>query len=218
MKRDLTELVFILDKSGSMGGLEADTIGGYNALLKKQQAIDKPCIVTTVLFDNAYEVLHDRIDLNAINPLTDQHYQVGGSTALLDAIGKTIYKLITVQKNTKKDYQADSVMFVIMSDGEENASHEFSSQHIKQLIHQQTTNYGWEFIFLGANMDAVKTAEDYGINELNAQKFSADEKGIELSYRVMGEAVANYRLNACMAKDWAKDIQNDQVHRAKKTR
>ena len=131
MKKGLTELVFILDKSGSMGGLETDTIGGYNSMLAKQRTVDGECHITTVLFDNNYELLHDRIDIKAVSPITEKEYQVGGSTALLDAIGMTVHKIIKVQKQTAADYQAEKVMFVIVTDGEENSSREYSAEQIK---------------------------------------------------------------------------------------
>ena len=155
-----TELVFILDKSGSMAGLESDTIGGFNAMLQKQKALPGACRITTVLFDNRYELLHDRIDIRAVSPVTEREYQVGGSTALLDAIGRTIQKLAGVQRNTAEEYRADKVMFVIITDGAENSSREYSSQRVKAMIEHEKEKYGWEFVFLGANIDAVETAGD----------------------------------------------------------
>ena len=147
MKKGLTELVFVLDKSGSMGGLEGDTIGGYNSMLKKQKLIEGECVVTTVLFDHGFELLHDRIDIRAIQPMTEEEYQVGGSTALLDAMGRTIHKISNVQKNTAEDYRAEQVMFVIITDGQENSSREYSLGQIKALVEQHKEQHGWEFIF-----------------------------------------------------------------------
>ena len=158
MKQNLTELVFILDRSGSMAGLEKDTIGGYNAMLEQQRKVDGECIITTVLFDNHYSLLHDRIDIRAVKPITGKDYFVGGSTALLDAIGKTIQKIATAQKNTAEDYRAEKVMFVIITDGAENASREYSASQVKEIIQRQKERFHWEFIFLGANIDAVETA------------------------------------------------------------
>ena len=155
MRKGLTELVFILDKSGSMAGLETDTIGGYNTMLKKQQMVDGECQITTVLFDNDYELLHDRIDIRAVSPITKKEYQIGGSTALLDAMGRTIQKIDNAQKHTAEEYRAEKVMFVIITDGEENSSREFSLRKVKALIKRQKEKYAWEFIFLGANIDAV---------------------------------------------------------------
>ncbi|WP_330558231.1 vWA domain-containing protein [Acutalibacter sp. 1XD8-33] len=145
--KNLTELVFILDKSGSMAGLEKDTIGGFNSMLQKQRDLDGECRITTVLFDNRYELLHDRIDIRAVSPMTDREYQVGGSTALLDAIGLTVQKLVSVQKNTAEEYRAEKVMFVIITDGEENSSREFSAERVKKMIELEKEKYGWEFVF-----------------------------------------------------------------------
>src|SRR3954454_8377196 len=148
MKRNKTELVFILDKSGSMAGLEEDTIGGYNAMLKKQQKAEGEAIVTTVLFDHQYELLHDRINVKGISLLTEKDYEVGGTTALLDAIGFTIQKIVNVQKRTRKEEQAGKVLFVITTDGMENASREFTAEKIKKMVHHQKEHYGWDFLFL----------------------------------------------------------------------
>ena len=137
-----TELVFILDKSGSMAGLESDTIGGFNSMLEKQKKVDGECHITTVLFDNRYELLHDRIDIRAVSPMTEKEYQVGGSTALLDAIGRTIHKLASVQKNTAEEYRSESVIFVIITDGAENTSREYSAAKVKAMIKEEKTKYG----------------------------------------------------------------------------
>lgn len=213
MKKGLTELVFILDKSGSMGGLETDTIGGYNSMLAKQQTVEGECHITTVLFDNNYELLHDRIDIKAVSPITEKEYQVGGSTALLDAIGRTIHKIGNAQKHTADDYRAEKVMFVIITDGEENSSREYSAEKIKAQIERQKTKYGWEFIFLGANIDAVETAGRFGISADRAQNYHADSEGIELNFRVMSEAVATFRECAAMPEGWNDEIQKDYKKR-----
>jgi uncharacterized protein YegL len=188
-----TELVFILDKSGSMGGLESDTIGGYNAMLKKQKKVDGACTVTTVLFDDTYEILHDRIDIKAIDPLTEKDYTVGGCTALLDAIGKTIHKISSVQKHTSEGFRADNVLFVIITDGLENASREYSPGRIRKMIKERQEKYGWEFIFLGANIDAVETAEGFGIKADHAADYQADSVGTKLNYEVMSDTVTSFR-------------------------
>ncbi|NLE23986.1 MAG: hypothetical protein GX625_01380 [Clostridiaceae bacterium] len=213
MKKGLTELVFILDKSGSMGGLETDTIGGYNTMLKKQQMVDGECYITTVLFDNNYELLHDRIDIKAVSPITEKEYQVGGSTALLDAIGRTIHKIGNAQRHTANDYRAEKVMFVIITDGEENSSREYSSDKVKAQIERQKTKYGWEFIFLGANIDAVQTASRFGIAPDRAQNYHADSAGVNLNFRVMSEAVTTFRECAAMPEGWNDEIQKDYERR-----
>lgn len=209
MKKGLTELVFILDRSGSMSGLEKDTIGGYNSMLEKQKAIEGECHITTVLFDNDYELLHDRIDIRAVSPITDREYQVGGSTALLDAIGRTINKIGNAQKYTSDSYRAENVMFVIITDGEENSSREYSSEKVKKQIQRQKSEYGWEFIFLGANIDAVETAERFGISADHAQNYHPDSEGVELNFRVMSDAVASFRKSSAMPKGWNDEIQKD---------
>ena len=158
MKKGLVEMVFILDRSGSMSGLESDTIGGFNSLIDKQKKVDGECIVTTALFDDRYELLHDRIGLNGISPMTDREYYVRGSTALLDAVGRTISKLVNVQRHTAEEERAEKVMFIITTDGYENASREYSYDKIKDMIEKQRDKNGWEFLFLGANIDAVETA------------------------------------------------------------
>lgn len=168
MKNKKTELVFILDRSGSMTGLETDTIGGFNAMIKKQQKEEGEAVITTVLFDDQYELLHDRIALEGVRPLTKKEYYVRGYTALYDAVGKTILKINSVQKNTKEEARAEKVLFVIITDGYENASREFTIQMVKKLIEEQKKE-GWEFIFLGANIDAVETAGSLGIDEKRAQ-------------------------------------------------
>ncbi len=193
MKRPLTELVFILDRSGSMAGLESDTIGGFNALLKKQKDLGDPCILTTVLFDNGYELLHDRMDIRAVEPITPKEYSVGGSTALLDAIGKTVQKIEAVQRHSTKDFRAEKVMFVIITDGQENASRIYSSAQIKNQIERQKTQHGWEFIFLGANIDAVETAGRFGISADRAADYVPDGRGTALNFQMMSETVSAFR-------------------------
>ena len=216
MKKGLTELVFILDKSGSMGGLESDTIGGYNSMLEKQKAVEGECHITTVLFDNNYELLHDRIDIKAVSPITEKEYSVGGSTALLDAIGMTINKIGNAQKHTADDYRAEKVMFVIITDGEENSSREYSTEKVKAQIERQKEKYGWEFIFLGANIDAVETANRFGIGADRAQNYHADSEGVELNFSVMSEAVAAFRKTSAMPDDWNDKIQKDFKRRGGK--
>jgi len=209
MKENLTELVFILDRSGSMGGLESDTIGGFNSMLKKQQTEPGACRITTVLFDDNYEVLHDRIDLKAVSEITSQDYFVRGCTALLDAIGKTIKKISKVQKNTADDYRADKVLFVITTDGMENASREFTYDKIKAMVEKQKKKHNWEFIFLGANIDAIDVANRFGIARNRTQNFHNDSEGIALNYEVLSETMMCYRAapaEACLSDSWGDKI------------
>lgn len=193
MKTNRTELAFILDRSGSMCGLEADTIGGYNAMLEKQKKEAGEAIVTTVLFDDQYELLHDRIDLRGIAPITDREYYVRGSTALLDAIGKTIQKIANIQKRTAPEFRADRVLFVITTDGHENASREYSYSKVKALLERQKKQYDWEFLFLGANIDAIATAQRFGIEADRAVDYHADGEGTQLNYQVLSETVSCVR-------------------------
>jgi uncharacterized protein YegL len=212
MKTNLTELVFILDRSGSMGGLESDTIGGFNAMLAKQQAEPGECRITTVLFDGKYEILHDRLDLKAVSLITDKEYFVRGNTALLDAVGKTISKIGNAQKQSKPGYRADKVLFIITTDGMENASREYSYAKVKSQIKRQKSRYGWEFIFLGANIDAAEVANSFGIDRSRAQNFHNDSAGVELNYRIVSETVASFRsapVGAPLSSEWSKDIEAD---------
>lgn len=209
MKKGLTELVFILDRSGSMSGLEDDTIGGYNSLLERQKKEDGEAAITTVLFDDKYELLHDRINLNGVAPITDREYFVRGCTALLDAVGKTISKIGNVQKNTTDSERAEKVLFVITTDGMENASREYNYEKIKAMIERQKTRHGWEFIFLGANIDAVQTAARFGIDEDRAANYHADREGTQLNYKVVSEAVSSFRASRPITEDWKKQIDED---------
>lgn len=210
--KNLTELVFILDKSGSMAGLEKDTIGGFNSMLQKQKALDGECRITTVLFDNRYELLHDRIDIRAVSPMTDREYQVGGSTALLDAIGLTVQKLVSVQKNTAEEYRAEKVMFVIITDGEENSSRVFSADRVKKMIETEK-RYGWEFVFLGANIDAVETASRFGISADRTVDYVPDAAGTELNFQAMSEAVASFRAVGAVPQAPLERIRKDRKKR-----
>ena len=212
MKKGLTELVFILDRSGSMSGLEKDTVGGYNALLEKQKKEEGECVVTTVLFDDKYELLHDRIRLGGITPITEQEYYVRGSTALLDAIGRTIGKIDNVQKHTAGSEQAEKVLFVITTDGMENASREYGYDKVRKLI-EQKTQLGWEFLFLGANIDAVETASRFGIAPDRAADYRADSEGTQLNYVVLSEAVSSLRRERRISGDWKKKIDEDFKNR-----
>ncbi|MDE0582460.1 VWA domain-containing protein [Planococcus sp. A6] len=215
MKNETTELVFILDKSGSMAGLEKDTIGGFNALIDKQRKLPGQVRVTTVLFNHEYELLHDRISLEGISPMTDSDYEVGGMTALLDVVGSTIQKISNAQKGTLKKHQADRVMFVITTDGLENSSCEYTYKKIHEIIASKKTN-GWEFIFLGANIDAVATAKKFGVDEDFAVDYDADAEGTELNYQVLSEAVSSFRTGKKIDREWKKEIERDYEARGKK--
>ena len=215
MKSNLTELVFILDRSGSMAGLEADTIGGYNAMLKKQQKASGEAIVTTVLFDHQYELLHDRINVKGISLLTEKDYEVGGTTALLDAIGFTIQKIVNVQRRTRMEEQAEKVLFVITTDGMENASREFTAEKIRKMVHHQKEHYGWGFLFLGANIDAISTAAQFGIDEDFAVDYHADDVGTQLNYEAVNEAVSSLRSGKKIDRNWKKGIERDYNRRSR---
>ena len=208
-----TELVFILDRSGSMGGLEADTIGGFNSMLCKQKKQEGRAFVTTVLFDHEIETLHDRIPLNKVKPLTGKDYTVRGCTALLDAVGYTIKHIASIHKYARKEDVPANTMFVITTDGMENASKKFSSREIKKMIEHEKKKYGWEFIFIGANIDAVETAKNYGISKDRAVNYRADSQGTRVLYEAVSEAVGNMRACAPMNANWKNKINDDYNNR-----
>ena len=212
MKKNSTELAFILDKSGSMHGLEKDTIGGFNSMLDKQKSAEGECRVTTVLFDSNYTLLHDRIDIAAVRPMTDEDYCAGGSTALLDAVGTTIDKIRNVQKNSAEEGRAEKVLFVIITDGMENSSREYSLRNVRSMIEEQRKN-GWEFVFLGANIDAVETARHFGIGADRAVNYHSDHEGTQLNYEVLSEAVSAVRCSVPLGTNWKKRIDEDYESR-----
>lgn len=216
MKKNLTELVFILDQSGSMYGLEQDTIGGFNSMLTKQKSLDGECRITTVLFDHQYTLFHDRIDIQAVSPMSEKDYFVGGSTALLDAIGTTIDKLIRVQRHTAEGYRAQKVIFVIITDGEENSSRKYSYDQVKAKIEHEKEAYGWEFIFLGANMDAVKTASQFGIHADRAAEYVPDAVGTTLNFEMMSNAVSEFRQCSTISDQHFDTIRKDRKKRGDK--
>ena len=213
MKKGLTELVFILDRSGSMSGLEKDTIGGYNALLEKQKGEPGEAIITTVLFDDRYELLHDRIPLRGILPITEKEYFVRGSTALLDAIGRTIDKIANAQKHTAESERAEKVMIVITTDGMENASREYRYDKVKAMIEGQKEAQGWEFLFIGANIDAVETAQRFGISPHYAANYHADAMGTELLFHSLSETVSCARAAQPIPAAWKKSLEKDYGER-----
>ncbi len=216
MKKDLTELVFILDRSGSMSGLESDTIGGFNALLEKQRKEPGECIVTTVLFDDKYELLHDRLPLKGVSPITDSEYFVRGSTALLDAIGRTIDKTVNVQKHTAEPEQASKVLFVIITDGMENSSREYRFDHVKKMVEHEQNQYGWEFLFLGANIDAIETASHFGIRHDRAVNYCPDGDGTQLNYSVLSKTISHVRAGNPIEAEWKQEIERDHQARSKR--
>lgn len=215
MKTNLTELVFILDRSGSMSGLESDTIGGFNSMLEKQKKEPGEANVTTVLFDDRYEVLHNRIDLKGIEPITEKEYFVRGNTALLDAIGKTVQTVGSTQKHTAEELRADKVIFVIITDGLENASREYSFDQIKEMVERQKQKYGWEFIFLGANIDAIAVAGRFGIGADRASSYHADSKGTVLNYQTVCSFVSDVRASKPVDASWKRKIEDDFNRRSK---
>ena len=215
IKNGITELVFILDRSGSMSGLEADTIGGFNAMIEKQKKQDGECYVSTVLFDNVSEVLHDRVKLTGIKPMTDKEYTVRGCTALIDAIGGAIHHIGNVHKYARPEDVPEHTMFVITTDGMENASHIYSSDKVKAMIENQKEKYGWEFLFIGANIDAVETAAQYGISSDRAVNYHADSMGTHVMYEAMSAAVADVRASKSICQEWSKEINADFKSRSK---
>ena len=213
MKKGLTELVFILDRSGSMAGLESDTIGGFNAMIAKQQKAEGEAYVSTVLFDNESVVIHDRVDIRKIAPMTAEQYSVRGCTALLDAIGKAIHHIGNVHKYARDEDRPEHTLFVITTDGMENASHRYTAEQVKQKIERQKSKYGWEFIFLGANIDAVDTASRIGIDKKRAVSYHSDHVGTKLNYEVISEAVCSMRSSEEIPDDWAARIKDDYRRR-----
>lgn len=216
MEKNLTELVFILDRSGSMSGLESDTIGGFNSMIEKQKKQDGECIVSTVLFDDESKVIHDRVSLDEIRPMTEDDYFVGGCTALIDAIGGAIHHIGNVHKYARPEDVPENTIFIITTDGQENASHRYSSDKVKQMIERQKEKYGWEFLFIGANIDAVETAKRYGIDRNRAVNYNADAEGTSVLYETVSKAVCNVRASKCMADDWSAEIDKDFKNRNKK--
>ena len=216
MKKNLTELVFILDKSGSMAGLEADTIGGFNGMIERQKRAEGEALVSTVLFSTQSTVIHDRVDLRKIEPLTKHQYFVGGCTALIDAIGGAIHHIGNVHKYAREEDRPEHTVFVITTDGMENASRAYTSDEVKAMVQRQKEKYGWEFLFLGANIDAVETAAHYGIGEDRAVTFHNDSVGQALNYEEVSAAVSQVRSNAPLRRDWKKRIEDD--YRTRKSR
>ena len=215
MKKNLTEIVFILDRSGSMAGLEDDTIGGFNSMLTKQKDEEGEAVVSTVLFDNECEVVHDRVDIQKIKPMTRKEYYVRGCTALLDAVGGAIHHIGNVHKYAREEDRPEKTLFVITTDGMENASREYGYEKVRKMIEHEKEKYGWEFIFLGANIDAAKEAARFGIDASRAANYHADSVGTAVIYEAMSELACNIRACQPITADWKKNVDADYKKRGK---
>ena len=211
----MTELVFILDRSGSMSGLEQDTIGGFNSMIRKQKQQAGAALVSTVLFNNHCQVLHDRVPLEQVQPMTEHEYYACGTTALLDAIGGAIKHIGMVHKYARPEDRPEKTLFVITTDGLENASRKYTYDRVRQMIEHEKTKYGWEFLFLGANIDAAKEAQRFGIEADRAADYHCDKQGTALNYEVIGDVVANVRACRAMPNDWKARIDADYQKRGK---
>ena len=211
----MTELVFILDRSGSMGGLEKDTIGGFNAMLKKQKKQEGEVLVSTVLFNSYSKVIHDRVPLEQVQPMTEEDYCVGGTTALLDAIGGAIKHIGMVHKYARPEDRPEKTMVIITTDGMENASRKYTYDKVRQMIEHEKEKYGWEFLFLGANIDAVQEAARFGISADRAADYHCDQKGTALNYEVISEAVTSVRACRSVEANWKARIDEDYQKRGK---
>ena len=216
MRKDLTELVFIIDRSGSMSGLERDTIGGFNSMIRKQKQAEGEALISTDLFYNESEVLHDRVNVKDIQSMTEHDYTVRGTTALIDAIGKAIHHIGNVHKYARQEDVPEHTVFVITTDGMENASRYYSSDKVKKMIERQKVKYGWEFLFLGANIDAVETASHFGIGADRAVNYNCDSEGTALNYEVVSDAICSVRCSAPLKSDWKKRIDEDYKKRGRK--
>ena len=218
-----TEIVFILDRSGSMAGLEEDTIGGFNSLIQKQKKEDGKAVVSTVLFDDKCKVLHDRKDLKEIAPLTEEDYYVRGCTALLDAVGGAIHHIGNVHKYAREEDRPEKTLFIITTDGMENASRRYTYDRVKKMVERQKEKYGWEFLFLGANIDAIEVAGRFGIGADRAVNYECDSVGTEVNYKVLSKAVSRVRASAAcpsmaLSEDWKEEIEADYMKRHKNRR
>ena len=213
MKNNLTELVFILDRSGSMGGLESDTIGGFNAMIARQKKEDNVTFVTTVLFDTRFDRLHDRLKIEDVPSMTERDYTPGGCTALLDAIGDTVHHIARIHKYARPEDVPEKTVVVITTDGLENASHRYSLAEIRQLIEHEQEKYGWEFLFLGANIDAVKAAGSIGIDSARTANFMHDDRGVELCFSAVSDAVSAAQRREPLTTAWKSRVETDHRNR-----
>ncbi len=213
MKKNLTELVFILDKSGSMASLEQDTIGGFNAMIEKQKKLDGECIVSCVLFDNGQKVVYDRVPLSEVRPMTEEDYTAGGCTALVDALGKSVKYIGNIHKHLREEDIPEHTVFVITTDGMENASREYSSDKVKKMVSKKTEKNGWEFLYLAANIDAVETGAAIGIKAGRTANYACDGFGTGLLYETVSNAVAGMRCGGGVCADWAEELERDSKRR-----
>lgn len=225
MKKGLTELVFILDRSGSMSGLEADTIGGFNAMIRKQQKGEGEVIVSTVLFDDEVQIIHDRVNIKKIELLNDNQYFVRGCTALLDAVGGAIHHIGNVHKYAREEDRPEKTLFIITTDGMENASRKYTYEKVKALVERQKKRFGWEFLFLGANIDAIEVAGRFGIQPTRAVNYENDSNGTQLNYQILSETVQKMRMCKCSSEmsamldheDCLSAIREDHRRRGRKS-
>ena len=208
-KNNITELVFILDRSGSMAGLEADTIGGFNALIEKQKREPGKAYVSTVLFNTDCRVVHDRVPLETVRPMTADDYTVGGCTALMDALGGAIHHIANIHRYARPEDVPERTLFVITTDGMENASRRCSADKVRAMIAHEKEKYGWEFLFLAANIDAVQTAQHFGIGSDRAVDYRADGQGTRVLYDTVAQTVSNLRAGAAIQADWSDKIKKD---------
>ena len=215
MKKNLTEIVFILDRSGSMSGLEDDTIGGFNAMIEKQKREQGDAYVSTILFDNYSEVVHDRVDIRDVPPMTRKEYYVRGCTALLDAVGRAIHHIGNVHKYAREEDRPERTLFIFTTDGMENASREYTYDRVRKMIEHEREKYGWEFLFLGANIDAAREAARFGISEDRAANYHADREGTAVVYEAMNEAVCSVRACRPMDNHWKHRVDEDFKKRGK---
>lgn len=216
MKKNLTEIVFILDRSGSMHGLEADTIGGFNSMIEKQKKTEGEALVSTIFFNQECCVIHDRVNLQKIAPLTEEDYTVSGCTALLDAVGGAVHHIGNVHKYAREEDIPEHTIFVITTDGLENASHRYTIEKVRKMIDHEQKKYGWEFLFLGANIDAAETAGHFGIQKERAVNYHSDSRGTALNYEVVGQAIASVRCGTPLSDNWKKKIDEDYKNRKRK--
>ena len=216
MNNNLTEIVFILDRSGSMAGLESDTIGGFNAMVEKQKKEPGEALLSAVLFSNESSVVYDRADIRKVEPMTEQQYSVGGCTALLDAIGGAVHHIANVHKYAREEDRPGKTIFVITTDGLENASRRYTSADVQRMVEHEREKYGWEFLFLGANMDAIAAARRFGIREDRAVRYQCDSEGTELNFSVVSKTISRARCGAQIDADWSAPIMADYQRRGKK--